>query len=432
MNYNITSLRKTFSKSSPLLKKQILLCIILLPFMKSSAQTKNDSWLENLIRKNASSHLKNILSHPHTFRYQVIYTQINRDKKNQPHFKSYYLNVDRSRYFYPASMVKLPVALAALEKINSLKDKGIDKYTAMITDSSFSGQTPVYNDTSSASGFPSIDHYIKKIFLVSDNDAYNRLYEFCGQQYLNELLWSKGYKDMRITRRFVKMSQEENKHTNQIQFVKDGLVIYTQPSAISKAKFDFSEKIFMGHAHWDANDNVINAPYDFTTHNKATLEDLTLMLRSVLFPESVTPQKRFALTEDDYQNLYQYMSQKPSESTFPSYDTATFFDSYTKFFFFRAGKQPIPDYIRSFNKTGWSHGFLTDVCYIVDFKHNIEFMLSGNIYVNSDGVLNDNKYEYEEDGYPFFKEVGKIIYKYELQRKRKNVPKLSQWEITYD
>ena len=126
------------------------------------------------------------------------------------------------------------------------------------------------------------------------------------------------------------------------------------------------------------------------------------------------------------------MSEKPSESRFPQYDTSEFFDSYAKFFFFKDGRQKIPAYIRSFNKTGWSHGFLTDVCYIVDFKNKVEFMLSGTIYVNSDGVLNDDKYEYTETGYPFFKEVGEKIYNYELKRKRRFGPDLSKWKLTYD
>jgi len=67
--------------------------------------------------------------------------------------------------------------------------------------------------------------------------------------------------------------------------------------------------------------------------------------------------------------------------------TTEFFDSYTKFFMFKAWRSKIPPYIRVFNKTGWSYGFLTDVAYIVDFKNKVEFMVSGNIYVNSDGVL---------------------------------------------
>ena len=87
--------------------------------------------------------------------------------------------------------------------------------------------------------------------------------------------------------------------------------------------------------------------------------------------------------------------------------------------------------MRVFNKTGWSYGFLTDVAYIVDFKNNVEFMLSGVIYVNSDGIINDDKYEYKETGYPFFKEVGEIIYNYELQRSRKFAPRLDRFKIDY-
>ena len=90
-----------------------------------------------------------------------------------------------------------------------------------------------------------------------------------------------------------------------------------------------------------------------------------------------------------------------------------------------------PDFIRSFNKPGWSYGFLTDAAYIVDFKNKVEFMLSATIYVNSDGVLNDDKYEYEEIGWPFFMEVGKLMYQYDLERKRKHVPNLDKFKMEY-
>ncbi|MGE9311193.1 serine hydrolase [Niabella sp. CJ426] len=414
------------------MKKLELTGLFFIFFTMVQAQIKNSQWLDDQLRSNASPLLTDVLNQPDTFKYQIIYTKIDRDRKNSPKFTSFYLNVDDNSYFYPASMVKLPTALAALEKINSLKDKGIDKYTAMLTDSSYEGQTSVSTDTTAATGLPSIDHYIKKIFVVSDNDAYNRLYEFCGQQYLNETLWKKDYKNMRITRRFVKMTAEENRHTNAIRFQKDGRTIYTQEPATSNAVFDFSRKILIGKAHLDQDDKLVNAPYDFTAHNKATLSDLQQMMQSVLFPGSVPKSRQFNLTEDDYKNLYRYMSEKPAESRFPRYDTSEFFESYTKFFFFKDGKQKIPGYIRSFNKTGWSHGFLTDVCYIVDFKNNVEFMLSACIYVNQDQVLNDNKYEYIETGYPFFREVGEKIYNYELKRKRKVAPDLSQWKLTYD
>jgi hypothetical protein len=73
---------------------------------------KNDPWLDQLLRQHASPFLLNVLNKPDSFQYQLIYTQINRDKNNNPQFKHYYLNVDRNRYFNPASMVKMPVPLS--------------------------------------------------------------------------------------------------------------------------------------------------------------------------------------------------------------------------------------------------------------------------------------------------------------------------------
>ena len=405
----------------------VLLCLI----MFGKGQPKTDDWLKQLLYSNASDTLKLILSQPDTFQYQLIYTRIDRDRKGRPHFKNYFLNVDRNRYFNPASTVKMPIAFLALEKLNSLTKYGIDKSTSMLTDSAYSKQSKVVRDTSAGNGMPSVAQYIKKIFLVSDNDAYNRLYEFLGQQFINEQLWEKGYNDIRITRRFVPMNADENKHANPVDFVKDDKVIYHQPAVYSQIQFKFPDKILIGKGHYDSNDSLVNTPMDFTTHNNLPLEDLQQILQSVIFPESVPKKKRFNLTSDDYKFLYQYMSELPRESKFPSYDTTEYFDSYTKFFWFKVGKQKLPSYIRSFNKPGWSYGFLTDAAYIVDFKHNVEFIISGVIYVNKDGILNDDKYEYEETGYPFFREVGQVIYQYELKRERKHLPDLSRFEMEY-
>ena len=395
------------------------------------AQERTDAWLKEYIYQRASPQLKNVLDKPDSFRYQFIYTVIDRDAHNKPHLKNYYLNVDKNNYFNPASTVKMPLSFLALQKINDLKKQGLNKETPMLTDSSYAKQTVVFVDSSAANLQPSIAQYIRKFFLVSDNDAYNRLYEFLGQDYINTTLWKMGYKDIRITRRFVSMNEDQNRHTNQIRFVDDGRTVYDQSPAYSQVKFDWSKKILVGNAYMNANDSLIHAPMDFTTHNNLPLEDLQQILQSVIFPESVSRSKRFHLTNDDYKFLYQYMSEYPVESGHPHYDTAEYFNSYCKFFFFRAGKQTPPAYIRSFNKPGWSYGFLTDAAYIVDFKNNVEFMLSGTIYVNSDGVLNDDKYEYEEIGWPFFREVGNIMYQYELERKRKHRPNLDKFKMEY-
>jgi len=395
------------------------------------AQPKNDAWLKQLFYRNASDSLKYILDRPDTFQYQLIYTRIDRDKKGKAHCKNYYLNVGRHRYFNPASTVKMPLAFLALEKMNSLAKYGVTMSSEMLTDSNYTGQTKVLTDTTSENKMPSVAQYIRKVFLVSDNDAYNRLYELSGQEEINKSLWKKGYKDIRITRRFVPMNEEENRHTNAIDFFSNGKLLYHQPEANSKIEFQFPSSILIGNAHYDRNDSLVNTPMDFTRHNNLPLEDLQHLLQSVIFPQSVAKKQRFAIPDSSRQFLLQYMSELPGESSFPKYDTTEYFDAYTKFFWFKAGKQKLPSYIRSFNKPGWSYGFLTDAAYIVDFQHNVEFMLSAVIYVNKDGILNDDKYEYEETGYPFFRETGEIIYKDELQRKRKYPPDLSEFKLDY-
>lgn len=411
----------------------VLVCLLaagLSPFV-STAQEKTDALLEGLLRSKASPFLLRVLNKPDSFRYQLIYTRIDRDASNRPHFKNFYYRVNSQSYFNPASTVKMPLAFLALEKIDSLAHFGVDRNTPMLTDSAYGGQSAVSRDTSAADGYPSIAQYIRKIFLVSDNDAYNRLYEFLGQSPINHRLRQLGHPEIRITRRFVPMNEDENRHTNPIRFVRNGQVVYQQAPMYSTFAFDFSRPAQVGNAYLDRHDSLIHSPMDFTRHNNFPLTDAQQLLQSVLFPESMPASQRFHLSADDYAFLYRYMSEYPRESMHPGYDTAEFFDSYTKFFLFKSGRTPIPSYIRVFNKPGWSYGFLTDIAYVADFKNKVEFMLTGTIYVNSDGVLNDDKYDYDEIGYPFFKEVGEIIYQHELRRKRKHVPDLGRFWLSY-
>lgn len=413
------------------IRKKILFILLAGTGLFLQAQPKTDQWLETLVRSKASPLLLHVLNYPDSFQYQLIYTEINRDKNNYPHFRNHYLHVDRNQYFNPASTVKLPTALMALEKLNGLRKPGVSIFNAMLTDSSYNGQTAVFKDSSSETGLPSIANYLRKIFLVSDNDAYNRLYEWNGQDYLNESLWKKGFINTRIVRRFVTMNEEENRHTNAIILLNGKDTVVRIPAHYSQTLFDYSKQVLAGKAHYNRYDSLILAPMDFTRHNNLPLEELQAMLQTVLFPQSVPEAQRFRIDSSDRQFLLRYMSELPSESRHPHYDSAAFFDSYCKFFLYKSGKQRPPSHIRIFNKPGWSYGYLTDAAYIVDFATGTELMLGAVIYVNRDGVLNDDKYEYQETGYPFFKEIGEILLEYDRARKRKIKPDLSAFRLDY-
>jgi hypothetical protein len=410
--------------------RNALLFVLLFP-VAMSAQLKNDAILKNILLANPDSLLQAVINQPDTYRYQIIYTQITRDKNNNPSFKNLYCNVDAQRYFNPASMVKMPLAFLSLEKLNTMKVPGVNKFTSMQFDSAWSGQTITWKDSTAENGLPSIAQFIRKAFLISDNDAYSRMYEFLGQQTINRRLHIMGYPDIRITRRFMQMTPEENRHTNPIRFIKeDRSIIYQQPMAYNTDSFDFSHVYDMGNAYYNANDSLVHSPIDFTMANNLPLENIQQLLQSVLFPNSVKTKQRFQLTKGDEDFLYRFLSQYPSETNYPKYDTSNYYDSYVKFFF-RQGSHTMPEHVRVFNKVGWAYGCLTDVSYVANFENKVEFMLAVTIYVNSDGVMNDNKYDYETIGWPFLYKVGQTLYQYELNRKRKYVPDLSRFRIEY-
>ena len=69
-----------------------------------------------------SSLLKKVFDNPSKYHLQIIYTQIIY-KDNKPIFKNYTLNNSLKKYFYCASLVKLPTSILALQKLNEIKVK---------------------------------------------------------------------------------------------------------------------------------------------------------------------------------------------------------------------------------------------------------------------------------------------------------------------
>jgi hypothetical protein len=370
-----------------------------------------------------------VLTNSVKHRLQILYTQVDRDKHNRPSYTSYSYRLNPTEYFYPASTVKFPTALMALEKMNALKLA--NKSTPMRIDSARTDQTPVRGDVTSSNGTASVAHYVKKIMLVSDNDAHNRLLEFVSPDELNNNLFAKGYRNLKITRRLqVGSSQEQDRYSNPIAFFElIGGALYTVrnlPLRTAKNEYFYDLAGLKQGKGIIRKDSLVNKPIDFASSNYIALETMQKILRNVIFPDVAPEKERFNLTPDDYDLLYTAMAMFPRESVFPKYDS-TYHDGYVKFLMFGTSADTIPHTIRIFNKVGDAYGYLIDNAYIVDFEKNIEFFVSAVLYVNADEIFNDDKYEYDEVGFPFLANLGKLLYEYELTRKRTNTPDLGKF-----
>lgn len=392
---------------------------------------KEDAFFEELFKNNPGK-FDSIILHRIGWNLQIIYTQIDRTGNGIPSLKAYTYNKKDARYFYPATAVELAIAMLALQKLHELPFPAIDMNSSMITEAAFSGQTAQYNDPNTPEGRPSIAQYIKEMLLGDDEHAFNRLYEFLGQDYINNQLAAKGYSSAQVLQRLgISLTEDENRHTNPIGFYNKNLwqPIYQQPMQNSMLQYE-KRNDFIGNGFY--RDMVLtNAPMDFSQMNRISLDNLNTILISLVFPEKVKPAQRFGINEADRKFLLKYMSQLPGESTYPSYDTSNK-KTFSKYIIYGADKVSLSKNIRIFNKSGMAYGQVTDVAYVTDMEKKIEFMVAATIYCNNDEILDDNKYDYDTIGLPFMKNLGKALYEYELGRKRSNIPDLSAMIFTYD
>lgn len=380
-----------------------------------------------------SEKFKQITENPSKYRVQILYTQINRDKNNKPSLKTYSYRSNSDEYFYPASTVKLAACVLALEKINALK---LDKNWYVYTRKSRASQQEIVRDTSAENVQPSIAHYIKKILLVSDNEAYNRLYEFLGQKEFNQSMKSKGFKGVRFTHRLqVPLTPMENQFTNPIDFIDStGQTRYFQEAAFNDRAIFSKQPILVGQGFMNSEGKIELTPYDFSLKNSFPLAAQHEFIQRLMLPKAFPKNKRFNLKASDYSFLYQYMSQYPTETKFPNYSAdSTYHPTYGKFIYFGSDKhEPLNVNIRVFNKVGDAYGFLLDNAYVIDYAHKIEFFVSAVILCNEDEIFNDDHYDYDRIGFPFLKELGKEIMHFEMERLKKYPPKLDPFKIRYD
>ena len=371
----------------------------------------------NLALNHPDPAIQNVLRHKEKHEIQILLTQIIRSPSEEILFEEEFYQIDERRYFYPASTVKLPIAILALQKLNALKSQGfqINGDTPFII-STREGETIVKNDSTHNKGELTLHHLIKKIFLVSDNDAYNYLFDFLGRDYINKELTKRGLDQTRIYHKF--LLGADNVNTWEYTFFdKDQNVLFHQPSLT--AEIDIKPQKLKGILKGKGYKNLgilVNKPMNFSKKNRISMLNLQSILKRIIFPEAFSEDDQFDLSDENYRFLRYWLSRTTLESTNPNYNYREYWDSYGKFLIYGDTKGQMTPEIRIYNKVGYAYGTLTDVAYIIDKKSNVEFFLTATILVNENMVFNDDVYEFEEAGIPFLAAIGRAVLE-EIQKK---------------
>lgn len=268
------------------MKSIVLISFISLLMISCSQQDP----LEKILNSDIPQ-IVNVSKNIEKYEVQILYSQINRNKKGQTTFTDYEFNVSDSMYFYPASSVKFPIAVLALEKLNELQKNNIpiSKETSFITEQD--------------SSYSSVEKEITKIFAVSDNQAYNRLFEFLGQDYINQKLNSKNI-NSRISHRLSTNNASNTKSQSLIfkNKIQDSIALYEQKGIENSPNLKLALKKVQKGKGYILNDSLIRTPKDFSQKNYLPLRSLHGLMKRIQFPDTFIP-KNVLISQKGILNL---------------------------------------------------------------------------------------------------------------------------------
>jgi len=357
-------------------------------FIGSCASDSNEDLLALALQSDAPK-IQKVLKNVKDHELQILLSTIDFKGKNVI-FRDYAFQVNDSNYFYPASTVKFPAAVLALEQLNKIPSYHLDT-------------SYVIEGDSVATTFRSD---IEDIFAVSSNVAFNNLYEFIGPAHINERLTQLGVGPVRYSHR-LSTPNADTLWQRSISFTNDGTNSFITPGQAIATTTPLQINRTQKGTGYYKNDSLIREPMDFSKKNYLPLTSLHNVMKRVIFPDAFNTNQQFDLSVDQQLFLLETMQKLPKEL---GYNQEEYYDSYVKFFMFGDSKKDIPKHIKIHNKVGYAYGYLTDSAYIIDTQNQVAFILSATIHVNQNRIFNDDVYEYETIGIPFLAELGRQVH----------------------
>lgn len=292
-----------------------------------------------------------------------------------------------AEYFYPASTIKLIGAVAALQTMESL-GASIDAPIGW-GDVDRPGESLLASDGS----VPVLRRELERMLIVSDNEAFNMCFDLAGQRELNETMWDAGLSSVKIEHRLSRVASAANRTAAAPMRLEtaSGSVLLPRRAGIGEIPPPAIPGLSIGSGFMRGG-TLVREPMRFDRHNRISLRDLHELTIAINRPDLA--RIRLPISASHRELLAEFMSK-----------LAPVPEEYKPFF---PGVCRVlqPSRVRVASKIGLAYGFLTDTACITDLASGREFFLTATIYVNSDGVLNDDAYDYDAVGFPVLADLA--------------------------
>jgi hypothetical protein len=374
----------------------------------------NDDLLQRLLR-DAGPQSRRVLAASAEFELQILWTRCGRSASGAWQVVGEHVfGVRRQRWFAAASFVKLPLAALLLEQLcaRGLIDQ-IDSLRVTVDAGPACAPLPQAVDN----GW-SLLGLLRAMCVVSDNRAYNALYELLGSDAIHRRLGELGYDDCRIGARLGCAGVRPGKLAAQVLDA-GGKVLWDSPriAAEQPQLFPFGRAL-KGRAWFDGT-RQIAGEHDFSDSNFMPLADVHRMMLELGSGQALGSGPAFSLCPTARRRLAEVMAMTPGTCPDPACAPDRFADDHAKWLIPTGASGRLPAELRIASKNAMSYGYIGDSAFIVDTPRDIAFGLTAMLFVDRDGVLNDGNYAYAEIGRPFLRELGAALLAYEREAARR-------------
>lgn len=352
----------------------------------------------------AGKTLKTVLADREKYRFQASYGAVV-DKAGVPTLERHGYFAD-AEYFFPASSMKVPLALASYETLPALRSA---KHPSLDRDATLEIH-PVSG--SEAPYATSLSRETWRALIVSDNASANRLLAFVGHREAHECLWGLGLATARVRTGFATGREIDPATVSpRIDVVpKDGPKDTLPPrKSVLSLPPTRASRLDVGSAVV-VDGKKVPGPMSFAEKNAMSLRDLQDSLVRIVRPELLpTKAPKSQATREDLDYLRKTLSTPPSRSGLPGYDRNVVADYQLNPFLRGLERVRSRDRLEIYVKVGQAYGFLTTNAYVVEKATGKSFFLAATVYANPNDVLNDDLYAYDPIAFPALADVAEAV-----------------------
>ena len=349
--------------------------------------------------------LKTVLATPEKYRFQVLYGVITPGAA--PKLERHGFRAD-AEYFFPASSMKVPIALAAYDRLGALRSAPPGK-PALTRDATMrihpvSGNAEPYVTTLARETW--------RALIVSDNFSANRLLAMVGHREVHETLWALGLPSVRIHGAFATGAETDPAELS------PRIEVTTAEGAAAELPARRSDLVppptdAPGLAIGKANivdGRRVEGPLSFADKNAIRLRELQDALIRIMRPELLPAGSRpDTASKEDLAYMREALGTLPSASGLAGFERNVVADYQLSPFLRGIERVRARGQFLIHSKVGQAFGFLIANAYVVDKATGRAFFLIASVYANPEETMNSDAYAYDAISFPALADVAEAF-----------------------